>query len=35
MRDVTHLDSDNILPVNIFKLCERQNNHKEHNEVIM
>ena len=36
MRNVTHLSSDNILPVpvNIFKLYKRHNISKEHKQVI-
>ena len=34
MRNVTHLSSDNILPVNIFNLYENQNINKKQKQVI-
>ena len=35
VRNVTHLSSYNILPVNIFKLYMRHNVIKEHKQVIL
>ena len=35
VRNVTHLSSYNILPVNIFKLYMRHNMIKEHKKVIL